>query len=90
MRDMLLDKGAQTAEGTSVVDMVRVVPLERDKALQKARATLAEVQIAAAERETALAASASSAPARPRHPQGGMILADPGQGESQGGRVAGG
>jgi hypothetical protein len=52
--DALLDQGAQTAEGGSAVDMVKAALLERDEALQKARATLAEVQTAAAEREKAL------------------------------------
>jgi hypothetical protein len=57
VRDALLDQGAQTAEGGSVVDMVKVALLEQEEALQKARATLAEVQTTAAEKETALAAA---------------------------------
>jgi hypothetical protein len=56
MRDALLDQGAQTAEGASAVDLVNVVLLEQDEALQKARAALAEAQTAAAEKETTLTA----------------------------------
>jgi hypothetical protein len=55
VRDALLDQGAQTTEGGSVVDMVKAALLERDEALQKARAALAEAQTAAAEMETTLA-----------------------------------
>jgi hypothetical protein len=42
VRDVLLDQGAQTTEGASAVDMVKAAILERDKALQKACAALAE------------------------------------------------
>jgi hypothetical protein len=49
-----LDQGAQTAEGFSVVDMVKAALLEWDETLQKARAALAEAQTAMAEKETAL------------------------------------
>jgi hypothetical protein len=41
VRDELLDQGAQTAEGSSAVDMVKVALLEQDEALQKAREALA-------------------------------------------------
>jgi hypothetical protein len=57
VRDALLVQGAQTAEGASAVDMVRAALLERDEALQKARAALAEAQTAAVEREMALTAT---------------------------------
>jgi hypothetical protein len=57
VRDALLDQGAQTVEGGSAVDMVKVALLERDEALQKVRATLAAVQTAAAEKEMALTAA---------------------------------
>jgi hypothetical protein len=43
VQDALLDQGALTAEGGSAVDMVKDALLEWDEALQKARATLAEV-----------------------------------------------
>jgi hypothetical protein len=49
VRDARLDQGTQTVEGGSAVDMVKVALLEWDKALQKARAALAEAQTAAAE-----------------------------------------
>jgi hypothetical protein len=56
-----MDQRTQTTEGTSAVDRVKAVLLERDEALaaanddlQKACATLAEVQTAVAEKETAL------------------------------------
>jgi hypothetical protein len=64
VQDALLDQRAQTAEGASTVDRVKAALLERDEALavangnlQKAHAALAEVQTAAAEKETALSAA---------------------------------
>jgi hypothetical protein len=57
VQDALLDQGARTTEGGSVVDMVKAALLEPDEALHKARMTLAEMQTAAAEKETALAAA---------------------------------
>jgi hypothetical protein len=60
MQDALLDQRALTTEGTTTVDRVKTALLERDEALamtngnlQKARAALAEVQTAMAEKETA-------------------------------------
>jgi chromosome segregation ATPase len=61
VHDALLDKRALTAEGTTVVDRVKTVPLEKEEAmatanseLHKARAALAEAQTVVAEKETAL------------------------------------
>jgi hypothetical protein len=62
VQDALLDQRVQTTEGTSTVNRVKTVLLERDRALaaandnlQKAHAGLAQVQTALAEKETALA-----------------------------------
>jgi chromosome segregation ATPase len=55
VQDALLDQGAQTAEGSSAVVMVKAALLEWDEALQKARTALAKAQTAAAEKEAALA-----------------------------------
>jgi chromosome segregation ATPase len=62
VQDALLDQRALTAEGTTAVDRVKTVLLEKDEALattndelQKAHAALAEAQTAVAEKETALA-----------------------------------
>jgi hypothetical protein len=57
MWDALLDQGAQTAKGASAVDLVKAALLERDEALRKARAALAEAQTAAVEKETTLTAA---------------------------------
>jgi hypothetical protein len=57
VRDELLDQGAQTAEGTSEVDMVKAALLALDEALQKAREDLVAMQVVAAERETTLASA---------------------------------
>jgi uncharacterized protein YgiM (DUF1202 family) len=61
VQDALLDQRALTAEGTTAVDRVKTVLLEKEEALttandelQMARATLAEAQTALAEKETAL------------------------------------
>jgi chromosome segregation ATPase len=54
VRDELLDQGERTAEGASMIDMVRAVLLARDEVLQKAREDLGAMQVAVAERETAL------------------------------------
>jgi hypothetical protein len=54
VRDKLLDQGVQTAEGTSVVDMVRDALLVRDEELQKASEDLAALQVVAAESKTVL------------------------------------
>jgi hypothetical protein len=64
--------------------MVKATLLERDEALQKARATLAEVQTAAAERETALAAVQAQLQQDHTTLEGGVVLVDPSRGESQG------
>jgi hypothetical protein len=57
VQDAFLDQGAQIAEGSSVVDMVKAALLERDEVLQKAREALAAAQTAAAEKETVLAST---------------------------------
>jgi chromosome segregation ATPase len=56
VQDAFMDQGAQTAEGGSAVDMVKAALLLQDEVLQKACATMAEVQTAASKREMALAA----------------------------------
>jgi hypothetical protein len=62
VQDALLDQHAQTSEGVSAVDQVKVALLERDGAqaaanndLLKTCAALAEVQTVMAEKETVLA-----------------------------------
>jgi hypothetical protein len=57
VRDKLLDQGVQSAEGGSAVDMVSVVLLERDEALQKACEALAAAQTTTAKKETTLASA---------------------------------
>jgi uncharacterized protein YgiM (DUF1202 family) len=64
VQDTLLDQRALTAEGTTAVDRVKSVLLEKEVALatvngelQKAHTTLAEVQTTVAEKETALVAT---------------------------------
>jgi hypothetical protein len=59
--DTLLNQRALTAEGTTMVDQVKVVLLEKEEVLatangglQEARAALVEAQTALAEKETAL------------------------------------
>jgi predicted NAD/FAD-binding protein len=54
-QDALLDQGAQIEEGRSAVDMVKDTLLERDRALQKACAALAEAQTTTTKKETACA-----------------------------------
>jgi hypothetical protein len=57
VRDELLEQGAQTVEGGSTVDQVRVALLEKDEALLKAREDLAAVWTVAAEWETEVAST---------------------------------
>jgi hypothetical protein len=57
VRDELLEQGAQTVEGGSTMDQVRVALLEKDEALLKAREDLAAVWTVAAEWETEVAST---------------------------------
>jgi chromosome segregation ATPase len=57
VRDELLERGARTVEGGSMVDQVRVALLERDEAQLKAREDLAAKRIVAAEWETEVAST---------------------------------
>jgi hypothetical protein len=57
MRDKLLDQGAQTAEGSSAVDLVKAALLERDEALRKEHEYLAAMWTVAAEWEKELAST---------------------------------
>jgi hypothetical protein len=61
VQDALLDQHALTAEGTTAVDRVKILLLEKEGLLamangelQKAHAALAEAQTAVVEKETAL------------------------------------
>jgi hypothetical protein len=63
VQDALLDQRALTAEGTTAVDRVKILLLEKEGSLamandelQKAHATLAEAQTTVVEKETALVA----------------------------------
>jgi hypothetical protein len=62
--DALLDQRTLTADGTTTVDKVKAVLLEKEEVLvtanvelQKVRATLAEAQTMMAQKETALVAA---------------------------------
>jgi hypothetical protein len=57
VRDELLDQGAQTVEGSSMVDQVKAALLERDEALQKTREDLATMRTVAVEWETEVAST---------------------------------
>jgi chromosome segregation ATPase len=57
LQDELQEEDAQAAEDISAVSKVRVVLLERDEALRKAREDVAALQVAAAEFERELASA---------------------------------
>jgi multidrug resistance efflux pump len=53
--DQLLELEAQTAEGASAIEKVRIAPMDRDEALQRAREDLARARTLAAEWENEVA-----------------------------------
>jgi chromosome segregation ATPase len=55
LRDQLLELEAQTAEGASAVEKVRIALVDRDEALQRAREDLAKARILASKWETEVA-----------------------------------
>jgi hypothetical protein len=57
VRDELLERGAQTVEGSSAVDKVRAALLERDEAQLKTRGDLAAMRTVAAEWEMEVAST---------------------------------
>jgi hypothetical protein len=57
VRDELLDQVAQTVEGGSAVDQVKVTLLEQDEALRKTHEDLAAMRTVAAEWETEVAST---------------------------------
>jgi hypothetical protein len=57
VRDELLNQGAQTVEGGSAVDRVKVTLLERDEALRKTHEDLAAMRTVAAQWETEVAST---------------------------------
>jgi hypothetical protein len=57
VRDELLDQGAQTVEGSSMVDQVKATLLERDEALRKTHKDLATMRTMAVELETEVAST---------------------------------